>query len=350
MRMVHMCLIVTAIGSLPGCATQPKPSVVNQVVPVRAQDFILVSSPRLGSYRVAIPPGGTTLRSALASARDEFSHGGTLALAQSLNNVNEFNQVTGANLAFDSHTAESQPVNAINEWIAIVRGGTWMIAPAALVDQTSYGSVRVTSSDVMIVLPLQAIEAAFTGRQRDIDGGENETTLDDNFKSGSYALTFEVDREVRSLDGPQSAAIVMDNIAGTDTGVRIRSSTERRPNVMIIERTMNNSRYQIILPAVLPNVGFPSQGQTAPGTVVELIAEAYAPTFSGNIWIRNGDVIEFTRLEQLPIVAVGLILPVPSRTVSQVVTGATQRHQAICPDHSISGSCKLIPSTNYFAP
>ena len=289
-RMMRNTIPLLLLSILSGCAAVQRQA--QDVNPQQVQR-IFVKPYRMSPAMVPVSREGATLRSVMCDAYDIASQQGEIA-ASYLINQREFTGLYSDVLEniSDGATAIDELALAGEKAIILIRGSSRMIVHEDLVYHTDLGSVRVLPGDQVVSLPLKSIGALY----------------DDSLKKGQFALRM-LGKDEKTLPLPTlgvSIPLPKPTLSVVSQNFVNYGKSELHPNVVVVNRQVSGMIDTIVMPC-----GITSDAAIPP--IAELMESNRVDIIGSLLEILDGDVVEFTRLESIPIIAEGMTLPLPPR-------------------------------------
>lgn len=274
-----------------GC-TNLQTAATSDAIPTQAprQSTILVNLHRGGSARIPTSRQGLTLRRVLSDARDISSRGGRIVLAHAVNNL----PLPTGEIA--SSREKELRLHLDTECIILATGGTIIIAPELLISRTALGSLRVFPGNVIQSVPFKVID-----KLRSPNDG-NVTVSSEHFPP-----------RIAQINNRTALATICEFPLWETGPLQIGESPRLdpallRPNVAVITRRHLGRNYVLILPCSIRDVGEPTPSSDL------LSRDTNVSTLFGTLLLTAGDSVHLTRLENIPLVRLGLALPPPATT------------------------------------
>jgi hypothetical protein len=311
-RQFYATLII-ALTTLVGCSTR-QINQTSQVSAVRPNGFATVAFKQLAPISVPVHQQGATLRTVVNDARDLASRGGGLVLATAMNDGNLITATGNIQNTNDPFVEM--------ETVVLLRGNTRIVMPTLLVHQTVAGNIRAFPGDLVVAYPLdQAIDIAtrLDSSVKVAMTGETFVIKGDQFQERTLKVV-----RLKNLESLTDVNQWQKNFMDTNSAPDFRPD-QLLPNVIAVTRAFEDGSVAVFL--------FPF---AIKGKASDSFSDATVKKFGDKFVITDGDLVEITRLENIPIVAASLMAPIAPR-VTQPSAPATQQ----CLPH-VHGSIRQI--------
>lgn len=307
---------------LPGC-TSPRGMSRPSARPIEQSiGQAVVSLHRLPGVIVPVKQGGQTLRSVISEARDRHALGTVEKFA--LNNKRVMESVVGP---FDGNDPARQQVG--DEVIVIIRGPLHVFVPSIVVQETVAGMIRILPGDVVTSIPVSIAKEwpiDETGQNAHAPDGPGTIRV-----GGPYFAAQELTLESsnHSLDD----ILALDQWATHGWGENPEiADTPLPPNIISLTRMTPASIEQFILPC--GNLNDTVQNDTFDGDDDQI-------NRLHSLRVQDGDVIEITRLELIPLIAAGALQPIVPECIPMDRTGSSKpRHRSGLREFSTHHLCR----------